>query len=62
MVGCAQSMEPEEMAPAYTRPSRNLGYCDKGHKTRGLPLNKYPTRAPLHAPPCLLGKTSGLGV
>lgn len=61
MVGCAQSMEPEEMAPAYTRPNRNLGYCDKGHKTRGLPLNKYPTRASCTSA-CLLGRTSGLGM
>lgn len=61
MVGCAQSMEPEAMAPAYTRPNRNLGYCDKGHKTHGLPLSKYPTRAPCTSP-WLLGRTSGLGV
>lgn len=49
------------MAPAYTRPNRNLGYCDKGHKTHGLPLSKYPTRAPCTSP-WLLGRTSGLGV
>lgn len=49
-----QSMEPEEMAPAHTRP-RNLELCDKGTKLRGLPLNNAPTRAP-YTPPMSTGQ------
>lgn len=58
-VGCAQSRGPEEMAPQFTtHPTGIRGYCDKGHKTCGFPMNKHPTfvpPVPLHG--CWAGLT-----
>ena len=48
-LGCAQSRGPEETAPLFTAyPTGIWVHCDKGHKTCGLPMNKYPPRVPLH--------------
>lgn len=52
VVGCAQSRGPEEMAPLFTtHPTGIWVHCDKGHKTCGLPMSKYPTCVP-PIPPC----------
>ena len=48
-MGCAQSRRPEEMVPLFTtHPTGIWVHCDKGHKTCGLPMNKYLTHVPLH--------------
>ena len=55
-LGCAQSRGPEEMAPLFTaHPTGIWVHCDKGHKTCGLPMNKYPTCPPVPPHGCWVG-------